>query len=66
MVVVRQIDDLRSPVDDMNEETDSAGRELPDDSNSTRARLIKGRLVKSVSVPTFAAETIHGSQSSNL
>jgi hypothetical protein len=66
VVVVRQRDDLEAPVDDMNEETDSAEGELPDDSDSTRARLLGGTLVKSVSVPTFVAETIHGPQGSTL
>ena len=60
MVVVRQRDNLMTPIDDMNEETDLAKIKLLDDSNSTRAMLARGKLVKSISVPTFAAKTING------
>ena len=50
----------------MNEETDSAQRELFDDSDSTYAVVSGGRLLKSVSVPKISAETIHGPQDSTL
>ena len=66
VVVLRQRDDLKTPVDDMNEETDGAKRDSPDDSNRTRARSARGKLAKSVSVPTFAAETIHEPEGSTL
>jgi hypothetical protein len=66
LVVVRQRDNIEAPIDDMHEETDSTKRESPNDSDSTRARLVWGRLVQSVSVPTFAAETIHEPEGSTL
>ena len=60
MVVVRQRDDPEAPVDDLNEGTDSDKRKLPRDSNSTRVWLVRVKLMESVSVPTFAANMIHG------
>ena len=50
----------------MNEETESADRELLGDSNSTRSRLAKGKLVKGVSVPTFVTQTTHGPEGITL
>ena len=60
VVVTRQNDDLKASVDDMTEKTASAKGDSPNDSDSTRARLLGGRLTKSIPMPTFAAETIHG------
>ena len=56
MAVVRQRDDFEAPLDDINEETDSAYREFFDDSDSIEAVVLVGRLAKSVSVLTFVAE----------
>ena len=66
VVLIRQREDLKTHVDDMNEEMESADRELLDDSASTRARQAMGKLVKGVSVPTFAAQTVHGPVGSTL
>ena len=66
VVVVRQRDELEAPDNDMNEKTDNDKRKLPDDSNITRARLARGKLVESVSEPIFAANMIHGPQGGNL
>ena len=65
VVVERQRDHLKAPLDDMNEETDTA-QDFFDDSDSTELVISGGRLVKSIYVPTFAAETIHGPQDSIL
>ena len=46
IVVVRQRDDHKTPVSDMNEKTESANRELLNASYSTRARLASGKFVK--------------------
>ena len=56
--MARQRDGLEVPMDDMNEEMDSAKGESSANSNRTGAVLLGGRLMKSVSVPTFTVETI--------
>ena len=66
MVVERQRDDLEAPLGGMNDKSDSAQEEVFVDSNSTE-RVVSGeKLEKSVSVPTFAVETIHEPQGSTL
>ena len=42
IVVVRQREDLKTPVDDMNEETENTDRKLLDGSDNIRARLTRG------------------------
>ena len=66
MVVERQRDDIEVSLDDMNEEADSTHGELSDDSDSVEAVVSGGRLMKIISVPTFTAETLHGTQGSTL
>jgi hypothetical protein len=57
--VAREREDLKTQVDDMNKNTESTDRKLLNDSDSTRARLTRGNLVKGVFEPTFAAQTVH-------
>ena len=64
--MVRQREELKMPVDDMNEVMECANRELLGNSDITRARLASGELVKCVSVPTFAAQTVHGPEGITL
>ena len=66
VVVVRQREDLKTPVEDVIEETESTDRKLLDGSDSTRARLANGELVKDVLVPTFAGQTVHGSRGNTI
>ena len=42
VVMVRQREDLKTPVDDMNEETENTDRKLLDGSDNIRARLTRG------------------------
>ena len=64
--MVRYREDLKTQVEDMIEETKNTDRKLPDGSDSTRARLAKGELVKGVLVPPFAAHTVHGSRGNTM
>ena len=57
---------LEAPLDAMNGETDSARGDFFGDSNSAETVVLGGRLAKSIHVPTFAAEMIHGPQGSTL
>ena len=66
IVTERQMDDLKVPLDDMYEKTDSAKGELFDHSDRIEAVVSGERLVKSVSVPNLSAEKIHGPQCSTL
>ena len=50
----------------MNEETESTDRTLLNGSDSTRARLVRGKLVKSVFVPICAAQMVHGPRGSTI
>ena len=66
VVVERHGGDLKKPLDEINEDMDSVQRESFGDSNSTESVVSVGRLVQSISVPTFAAETIYEPQGSAL
>ena len=57
---------LEAPLDAMNGETDSARGDFFGDSNSAETVVLGGRLAKSIHVPTFAAEIIHGPQDNIL
>ena len=62
MVTERQRDGIEAPLCDMIEEPDSAQGELFGDSDNTESVVSGKRLVESISVPTFLAETIDGPQ----
>ena len=62
--MVRQRENVKTPVKDMIEETEGVGRKLLDGSDSTRARLSRGEIVKGALVPTFPANTMRGPRSS--
>ena len=64
--MVGQREDLETSVGDMNEETESNNRTFLDDSDSTKARLTRGELVKGVFVPKFAAHTVHGPRGNTM
>ena len=65
-MVERQRDDLEAPLDDISDELDSSQGEIFDDNDRTYSVVSGGRPVKSASVPTFVAETIHGPQGNTL
>ena len=58
--------EAKTSLDDTNKETNSAQGELYDDSDRTEEVVSGGRQTKNISVPIFAAETIHGPQGSTL